>query len=88
MENTGMERSAALLQQLESRMGALTKMVMTLRDEKAVLDRELAESKKKQAELTQENSDLAAQNTVLQAEKEKTVLKIETLLARFNDYGQ
>ncbi|MBF0195010.1 MAG: hypothetical protein HQL71_10660 [Magnetococcales bacterium] len=88
MESTGIERSEALLVQLEGRMDALTNLVVTLRNENAALGKSLADSEEKLSVLTQQNSALTAQNAVLLAEKEKTVLKIETLLARFNHYEQ
>ncbi|MBF0357001.1 MAG: hypothetical protein HQL70_00255 [Magnetococcales bacterium] len=88
MEKSGLETSEALLVQLEERMDSLTGLVVGLRDDKGKLEQNLADCTARQRGLEQENSSLKAENMALQAEKEKIVLKLETLLARFDGYGQ
>jgi hypothetical protein len=83
-----MEKSEELLAELELRMEALTSLLVALRNEKESLSRKVTEGEEREALLKQENSDLSAKMEAFEAEKEKTVLKLETLLARFNDYGQ
>jgi septal ring factor EnvC (AmiA/AmiB activator) len=87
VEITGMEKSEALLGQLETRMEALTGLVGDLRKDNTALNQRLAEGLGQQARLEQENADLQADKQDLTAEKEKTIKKLETLLARFNGMG-
>ena len=82
-----MEKSEALLGQLETRMEALTGLVGDLRKDNTALNQRLAEGLGQQARLEQENADLQADKQDLTAEKEKTIKKLETLLARFNGMG-
>ncbi len=83
-----MERSEALLGQLEKRMQDFADLVVQLRRDNAALSQRLEEEIGKQAGLERENADLMEKNAALVAQKEKTLVKLETLLARFNDSGQ
>jgi chromosome segregation ATPase len=83
-----METSEALLVQLEERMDSLTNLVVVYRDEKGALEQNLADCAERQKSLEQENSSLKAEKMALEAEKDKIILKLETLLARFDGYGQ
>lgn len=83
-----MEKSEALLGQLEERMNSLNELVAGLRNDNVALKRKLADDVELQARLSQDNANLQAKIVVLQGQKEKTIQKLETLLARFNVSGQ
>ncbi|MBF0448963.1 MAG: hypothetical protein HQL67_12240 [Magnetococcales bacterium] len=83
-----MEKSSALLDRLEQKMDALNELVSGLRLEKVSLTEKLENRDDNYSRLQQENAELKSKMAELTEEKEKTILKLETLLARFDGSGQ